>query len=363
MRSSQSSSRGRKRGSGSTPNTRNSRPYDRNFGQHLVDSGIYLHGYRYPDGRTPGKPDNWDEINERLARPRPSLSPSQFSEKAYEQFAQTDADAAKEKQVSETVIPFIEGNTTGDTKCRSGGIPFMNLEHLTKAALVPGNPDIFIGARPEQLEWQVRSELSGSIVPSTQRDLPILPNFFLEIKGPDGSFAVAGRQACYHGALGARGMQALQQYRAADQPAYDNKACTITSIYHGGVLRIYTIHPTSSPEERPEYHMTQLRSFAMTDTVDTFRQGATAYRNLRDWAKEQREEAIRQANELLTFDHRVPVKRAGRQREQSRRWRQMQSRQRQQRQGTGETNAQQSCEPLATSLSQTSETEIQDSHG
>jgi len=42
--------------------------------------------------------------------------------------------------------------------------------------------------------------------------------------------------------------------------------------------------------------MTQLRSFAMTDTADTFRQGATAFRNARDWKMERRDEAIKYAN-------------------------------------------------------------------
>ena len=58
-------------------------------------------------------------------------------------------------------------------------------------------------------------------------------------------------------------------------------------------------HPSqpTSCEGRPECHMTQLRSFAMTDTAETFRQGATAYRNARDWAKEQRDEMIKRAND------------------------------------------------------------------
>ena len=37
----------------------------------------------------------------------------------------------------------------------------------------------------------------------------------------------------------------------------------------------------------------------MTDTAETFRQGVTAYRNARDWTKEQRDEAIKQANERV----------------------------------------------------------------
>lgn len=36
----------------------------------------------------------------------------------------------------------------------------------------------------------------------------------------------------------------------------------------------------------------------MTNTTETFLQGATAYRNARDWAKEQRDKAIRRANEV-----------------------------------------------------------------
>ncbi|KKZ63511.1 hypothetical protein EMCG_02170 [[Emmonsia] crescens] len=46
--------------------------------------------------------------------------------------------------------------------------------------------------------------------------------------------------------------------------------------------------------------MTPLRSFAMTNNPDTFRSGACAYRNARDWAKEQRDELIKSANERHT---------------------------------------------------------------
>jgi hypothetical protein len=209
---------------------------------------------------------------------------------------QADADASKEKQVSELVIPLLEGRIE-DAKCRSGGIPFTNLEPLTDGTLKPGNPDVYYGARPEQLSRKVRTELDGHIVPSTQHDLPMLPNFFLATKGPDGSLAVAGRQACYDGALGARGMASMKLYGQGES-GHDT-AYAVSSIYHGGNLKMYTSHITQSgiPEDRSEYHMTQLRSFAMTDTVDALRQGIGAYRNLRDWAKKQRDVHIKQANE------------------------------------------------------------------
>jgi hypothetical protein len=304
MSSSQPSSRGQKRGSTSTLNTKpttnttkTTGPYDRGFQQNLIDGGVYPHAYEYPDGRVPAKPNNWEEIKQRLAQPRPSLSPSKFSEEAHEKFTRVDAHAFKEKQVTTSVIPIIEGEIR-DAKCVSGGIPFTNLDHLTDGTLVPGNPDLYYGARPEQLDRRVRDELSGHIIPSTQDDLPIAPNFLLAAKGPDGSLAVAGRQASYDGALGARGTQSLRSY-GQDESVYDNNAYTITSIYHGGQLKMYTSHPTqpTSPGGRPEYFLNQLKGWSMTSDPDTFRQGASWFRNARDWAKEQRDGAIARANE------------------------------------------------------------------
>ncbi len=61
---------------------------------------------------------------------------------------------------------------------------------------------------------------------------------------------------------------------------------------------MFTGHPTqpTSPGSWPEYHTHQLRSFAMADTAETFRRGATYYRKSRHWPKQQRDDAIRQAN-------------------------------------------------------------------
>ncbi|KAL9117935.1 MAG: hypothetical protein Q9187_005522 [Circinaria calcarea] len=309
MSSIQSSSRGRGRKrslvSSSKPQTPATIPttttatttaYHRNFQQNLIDHGVYPEEYEYPDGRIPPAPNNWEEINQRLIQRRPSLSPSQFSDGAFRKFKRANAHASKEIKVTDSVIPIIQGEIN-DGKCVVGDIPFTNLDHLTDGALSSGKPDLFYGARPEQLNRRIRNELKGHIVPSTQEDLPIAPNFFLAAKGPDGTAAVAGRQACYHGALGARGIQSLQSY-GQPEPVYDNNAYTITSIYSDGQLKIYGSHPAqpTNPKNRPEYSMNQLGAFAMTNNPETFRQGATAYRNARDWAKERRDEFIEAAN-------------------------------------------------------------------
>ncbi|KAF2803001.1 uncharacterized protein BDZ99DRAFT_178900 [Mytilinidion resinicola] len=306
MNSNQLSSQSRQRGlvnplstKPTTTKTKSTGVYDRDFEQHLIDYGVYHDLYEYPDGSVPAEPNNWEDINQILARPRPSLS--QFSNKDFKEFKRADHYARKEKQVSELVLPIIEGKIA-DARCRSGGVPFTNLDPLTDGTLTPGNPDVYYGARPEQLTQKVLNELGGYITPLTQHNLPIVPNFFLAAKGPDESYAVTERQACYNGALGARGLHSLQSYgrdERRDEPVSDNNAYTITSLYYGGALKIYTSHPAqpTSPRGQPEYHMNQINTWGMTGNVDTFRQGATAYRNARDWAKEQRDEAIRQANE------------------------------------------------------------------
>ena len=270
--------------------------YSCNFRQHLIDYGIYPDGYEYPDGRIPALPDNWDDINQRLIQRRRSLSPSRFNNDDFRKFKRANTLAYNEDPVRAEVVSMIEGDDFGDPKCCGGDYRFANLAPLTDGSLASATPDRFYGARPEQLNREIREEIGSLIVPSKD-DRPIAPNFFLEAKGLRGTLAVAERQACYDGALGARAMHTLQSYQ--QRPTFDNNAYTIISTYDNRTLTLYTTHPIepSDPWCRPEYIMTQLRCFAMIDSPESFRQGAAAYRNARDWAKERRDEFIRLANE------------------------------------------------------------------
>lgn len=128
-------------------------------------------------------------------------------------------------------------------------------------------------------------------------DKPMAPNFYLEVKGPDGSAAVARRQACYDGAIGARGMLSLQLY-GQDKTIYDNHASTITSTYYDGMLKMYATHvtPPTGAEKLPEYHMTLLGAWALTGSRKQFLQGAASFCNGRDWAKDRRDGLISIAN-------------------------------------------------------------------
>ncbi|KPM39108.1 hypothetical protein AK830_g7461 [Neonectria ditissima] len=170
---------------------------------------------------------------------------------------------------------------------------FRNLDALADGTLALANLDLYYGAYPEDLNRSTRNELASYIIPSTMQDKIMAPNLFIEVKGPDGNAAVAAWQARYDGAIGSRGIHSLQNY-GAEEPQYDDQAYICSSTYHNGSPR-YT-PTTPQRQERTEYHMTQLRTFAMTDTREAFIEGATVFRNARYLAKLHLDNFIRAAN-------------------------------------------------------------------
>lgn len=184
------------------------------------------------------------------------------------------------------MFPIIAG--TADISLQEN-LLFGNLRNLTDGSITKAQPDFYDGSRPADLEKRIREELGPYVVPSTNTAAPCVPNFFTERKGPNGNTTVCKRQALYDGALGARGIQELRSY-LDPHTSYDNNAYTITSTYHGGSgdLTIYTTHPTRSDPTQTytEYRMTQLNDWKMTGNSEAFRQGASALRNARDWAKD-----------------------------------------------------------------------------
>jgi hypothetical protein len=244
------------------------------------------------------RPDNWEDLQNALASSRRSLSPSKFSDGAFDRFCEAETEARDEDDVTVDSLPTILGEKRRDHSLAKK-VPYGNITGMAPDIFKRAEPDLYWGVPPEQIDRRVRQDLNHQIVPSTKDTYPAAPNFFLEVKGPDGSAAIKTRQACYDGAIGARGMHALQSYGQAEL-IYDNKAYTFSSTYHDGTLKMYAHHPTQPSRlgESPQYHMTPLRGFLLTDSPQIFRQGVGAFRNARDLAKEHREIFIEQANAM-----------------------------------------------------------------
>ncbi|EFX06691.1 hypothetical protein CMQ_7012 [Grosmannia clavigera kw1407] len=170
---------------------------------------------------------------------------------------------------------------------------------MTEEATVKPVPDFFDGARPESIDKAVRDDLSQLITPTKHASVPVAPNFFLEVKGPGGSFGVALRQALHDGAVGARAMHALQNY-GKDEVEFDGHAYSYSSIYQAGsgLLQLYGHHITAptAPGGPPYYHMTLFESLSMIGSREHFVKGAAAFRNARDLAQKLRNWLIQAAN-------------------------------------------------------------------
>ncbi len=193
------------------------------------------------------------------------------------------------------VLPIIFGGANIPSE---ENVRFSNLLSLTEEVTVDAQPSFFDGARPSEIDSEVRETLRSTIVPTKQVQALVAPNFFLAAKGTSGGPIVAMRQVIYDLALRARAMRSLQTYKA--EPAYDGNAYTYGATYHAGagLLQLYSSHVTAPTTQggRPEYHVTWLKPFFITERLQTFVEGAAAFRNLRDLAREHRNSFIESAN-------------------------------------------------------------------
>ncbi|KAI4096025.1 MAG: hypothetical protein LQ344_001259 [Seirophora lacunosa] len=274
--------------SGVTSSGRKSSAYDANFRQKLKDNGVI-------EDDLGAEPENSAAIQTRLARRRDSLSSSRFPDVDFKEFRKANKDAASEDGVKMNAFRTIAGTAAIP---HQGDKLFNNLVDFPGGEITVAKPDWYDGSDPTELRKELRKTLSGYIEPSTNDSLPMLPNFFTEVKGPDGSLRVVLSQALQDASLGARGILAIRGY-IDPSTQYDNNAYTIAATYlPNGLLTVYAMHPVPvTGQSYPvEYRMMQLRSFAMLDRPETFREGASFLRNARDLAKEFRDRHIAMAN-------------------------------------------------------------------
>ncbi|EQL00018.1 hypothetical protein OCS_04275 [Ophiocordyceps sinensis CO18] len=283
----------RGRSSKATTKARRSSAYDNDFEQHLMDNSIYPEGYHGQQDDVTPKPCNLDSLHRDLLPARSSLSPSRFSESAFQDFRRKNK-TKSEGTLMRNVMPIIAGNADIPNE---GNLPFTNYASLTNGVTVKPVPDYFDGASSGDIDKEVGKSIGQMVIPTKHPHVPVAPNFFLEAKAPGGAADVAERQACYDGAHGARAMHALQTY-GETEPVYDGNAYTYSSIYHSsGTLQLYAHHATpSTADGQPEYHMTVIDGWQMTGNINTFRRGAAAFRNARDIAQRHRNAFIQAAN-------------------------------------------------------------------
>ncbi|PWY93230.1 hypothetical protein BO94DRAFT_616143 [Aspergillus sclerotioniger CBS 115572] len=262
--------------------------YSNEFAQQLTDRGIYPNEWSDPDGLVPAPPRNWDALNRMLSRRRASLTESSFSEADFTSFRHIAVNAWCKADIHVDILPIIWGKRDREPPFFLGrGGTFKNIAPFSSDWPLPVvRLDYYNGARQDDIELKVREKLHDKIIPwlGDKDQVPLAPNFFVELGDPSEPTTVCFRKACYAGAVGCRAMQALQSYRR-DRTFYDHEAYTITGTYASGMLTLYAHHaiphvPGVSSCRQSDYIMTQLGAWSMIHDAATFRQGATAFEML-----------------------------------------------------------------------------------
>lgn len=127
-----------------TSKTRKTSPYDPNFEQNLIDILTIAFILMIMTLSDPSRPNNENEILDKLGRPRASLSPSQFPEKEFRSFKEKNSRALNEDDVKIDVFPMIQGNVRIPS---ARNLVFGNLEPLPHGNLVVAKPDFYIVSR------------------------------------------------------------------------------------------------------------------------------------------------------------------------------------------------------------------------
>ncbi|KAI9674785.1 MAG: hypothetical protein M1817_001689 [Caeruleum heppii] len=273
--------------------------YDPAFEQHLLDNHIFPVHYKLV------KPSNLEEINTRLAQRRGSLSPELFPRTIFEDFNRKLPGCNRGADVMSDLVPIIAGNSTFHSGRR---YRFSNLASLTDGTIADPEPDLYDGSLPTELDARVRKELEAHIAPSKTMTTPLAPNFFLSVIGMQGLAVLRTRQALHYAAIGARAMNTLRSYGGSNSIGDDGgDAHVIITTFYAGELSIYTMLPVKSTslERDMDFHLVLLETAHLMDSFQSFVAGIKAFRNAREWAREQRDQAIARANEKAA-DHRVP---------------------------------------------------------
>jgi hypothetical protein len=269
--------------------------YDPAFAQALKDAYIYSEHHIYPNRFIGPTPENLDEIQCRLVRHRDSISsPNAFTNDHFQNFVVANNKAETEMDIISDVLTTIRRSKDDPTFAYGQNFPFNHLQPLAPS-IADAKPDYFTGANVDQIQQRVRAELGQYIIPSNKNSRPAAPNFFTEVKGQDGSLEKCNRQLTQDLGTGARAMHKLQHYRQ-DESVYDGKAYTFGATFTStnALLSLYTMHPSTPIDgnAEPQYHTTCVAYYRLTINAKTYREGIAAWRNLRDLAREKRDELI-----------------------------------------------------------------------
>jgi hypothetical protein len=275
-----------------------------NMRQILISYGIYPDNYKFSTGFVEPKPRNWGELLQAMENPREEA----VSEEAYTTYNSRASDITGDPSIMRLLFPIIQGECNDPAQ---EGVQFANIAPFPCSQdIIPPSPAFYYGEKPESLGPHIHQIVGKYIIPSKNSRHPVLPNFLLEL-AYDTPLSCVEDIALYDGIHGARGVHALQEYVNSGS-GYDGKAYTIVAILGQRYLGLYTVHLTKpfDSTESPKYYLNLLRNWNIRESLETFQKAIHAYRNMRDFMRDERRRIISIANasaSLLSAGNYAPI--------------------------------------------------------
>lgn len=260
-----------------------------NLERDLEHSGMFFSNHA-PDVKAASTPNNWDDLIAALSTRNETVY--SISLDTFSTLQMVYRNARDHSSIVEKILPIMHGEEAIEKRTR---VRFSNMNPFSEDLILQhANPDFYDGGDHDQLDARIRNQMRHYLLP-TDGNHPLAPNFFLIARDSDFPPAAARRLALYDGTTGARAMRVLQSVER-DLP-YDGNAYTITSTYVDGMLRMYAVHPVHISE----YFMVELGAWYLWGSLGEFHAGVSAFRNLRMWARNQRDRLMQEANSRLSL--------------------------------------------------------------
>lgn len=230
---------------------------------------------------------------------RPSLAPSEYSDGQVEYDLEENNNAVTELDTERGFVPAIVG------RCRlphTGNVSWNNMSSMTDDQTVAPQPDLYYGFRVSDIDKSIRNDIDSLIIPSKTKGAPGAPYMILENKGRHGSLEVVKYQATHGGAATARAQFALKNFGLAD-PIYDDEVLAEAWTYScspGDLTRyVVRVSKPAAGSSQPGYHLTHIKTYHITESIDQFRKGVSAFRHCRSEAHAKALARLEKAQERL----------------------------------------------------------------
>ncbi|PLB35807.1 uncharacterized protein BDW47DRAFT_133291 [Aspergillus candidus] len=268
--------------------------YDANF-EVFMDN----HGCAVAEVEDP-RPKNIDELTAVVNRRRDSVA--QSTSKDYMTFIEKAREEHEIERFDDVLLAIYRHKNNMmrgpdmETRCHE---QLEDLERLNEC-LIRASPDMYDGAKESTLNAEILHKLRPVL--QTEKDGgPILPNFFFDCTEAEGRQSVGKLQALHSGVYGARAFHRLQCFLQGEEaaPIYDGNAYTIAVVMVGYHLCFYCIAPCppTSPTRQTDYKMWLFREINMKRGYKPFLTALAAFKNCREWAHQQRNRLISEAND------------------------------------------------------------------